>query len=152
MVPIDDLFETHVSVADLDRAVAFYRDVLGLPIARTFTERKVAFFWIGEPGRAMLGVWEAGSMPLTLHLHLAFRVSLENLHQAIGKLRAASVTPLDFDGNPTDQPVVLAWMPAASVFFRDPDGNQLEFLAMLPGPQRPELGVLSWSEWENAVC
>jgi hypothetical protein len=34
-------------------------------------------------------------------------------------------------GNPTDEPVI-GWMPAASLHFRDPDGNMLELLSMLP--------------------
>ena len=50
-------------------------------------------------------------------------------------------------GLPTEEPVVLAWMPAASVYFRDPDNNLLEFITMLTDPPRPDLGVLSWSEW-----
>jgi lactoylglutathione lyase len=62
-------------------------------------------------------------------------------------LRAAGVTPLDFAGNPTEEPVVLAWMPAGSLYFRDPDGNLIEFLAMLPDPPEPKLGVVCWSAW-----
>ena len=54
---------------------------------------------------------------------------------------------LDFVGTPTDEPVVLAWMPAASIYFRDPDGNQLELLSMLPDAPQPVLGVVSWSRW-----
>jgi len=46
-----------------------------------------------------------------------------------------------------DDPVVLAWMPAAAVYFRDPDNNLLEFITMLPDPPRPDLGVLPWSDW-----
>ena len=42
---------------------------------------------------------------------------------------------------------MLAWMPAAAVYFRDPDGHQLEYLAMLDAEPRPELGILPWSEW-----
>jgi len=42
---------------------------------------------------------------------------------------------------------VLAWMPAVSVYFHDPDGNLLELLSMLPDVPRPELGVVSWSRW-----
>ena len=49
--------------------------------------------------------------------------------------------------NPTDEPVVLTWMPAASVYFHDPDGHQLEFICMLPDPPQPELGVVTWSRW-----
>jgi hypothetical protein len=38
-------------------------------------------------------------------------------------------------------------MPAAAVYFRDPDNNLLEFITMLPDPPRADLGVLSWSDW-----
>ena len=40
-----------------------------------------------------------------------------------------------------------SWMPAASLYFNDPDGNLLEFIAMLPEAQRPEMGIVTWSEW-----
>ena len=50
--------------------------------------------------------------------------------------------PLDFEGEPTGEPVVLAWMPAASLYFRDPDGNLLELLSMLPDALQPESGVI----------
>jgi lactoylglutathione lyase len=33
------------------------------------------------------------------------------------------------------------------VYFLDPDGHQLEFLAMLDAPPHPELGIVSWSDW-----
>ena len=40
-------------------------------------------------------------------------------------------------------------MPAASVFFDDPDRNFLEYIAMLDDEPQPELGLLlSWSEWQ----
>ena len=146
-VRIDGLFETHLTVADLDRSVAFYRDVLGLPLAYTLPERGVAFFWIGAPGRAMLGLWKAGDV-LRMHLHLALAVSLDELLAAPGKLRAAGVSPRGFGGEPSDEPVVHCWMPAAAVFFTDPDGHSLEFLAMLPDEPRPDLGVIGWSAWQ----
>jgi lactoylglutathione lyase len=38
-------------------------------------------------------------------------------------------------------------MPAASVFFRDPDGHLLEYVAMLADVPRPEIGVVPYSEW-----
>jgi lactoylglutathione lyase len=46
-----------------------------------------------------------------------------------------------------DEPVVIGWMPAASVFFTDPDGHLLEYLAMLQEAPRPERGVVRYSEW-----
>jgi lactoylglutathione lyase len=147
LIRIADLFEVHLTVTDLDRAVAFYRDQLALPLAHIFPERKVAFFWIGAAGEAMLGLWEAGAMPIHLSLHVAFQVALSDLHEAPARLQSAGIQPRDFTGLPTEEPVVLAWMPAASVYFRDPDNNLLEFIAMLTDPPRPDLGVLRWSDW-----
>src|SRR6266487_6053337 len=122
MIPVQDLFEVHMSVADLDRAIAFYRDVVGLRLAHIESARQAAFFWIGAVGNAMLGLWRAGSGPQTVTLHTAFSATLADVLAAPRALRAAGIAPLDFDGRPTDQPIVFAWMPAASVFFRDPDG------------------------------
>jgi lactoylglutathione lyase len=147
LIPIADLFEAHLTVSDLDRAIAFYGERLGLPLAHVFPERKVAFFWIGEPGKAMLGLWEAGTMPMSISLHVAFQVAISDLHEAPGRLQRAGIQARDFAGLPTEELGVLAWMPAASIYFRDPDNNLLEFIAMLPDPPRPDLGVLSWSDW-----
>jgi hypothetical protein len=40
-------------------------------------------------------------------------------------------------------------MPAASVYFDDPDGHSLEFISMLDEPPRPDQGFMSWSEWRR---
>jgi len=146
-IAIEDLFETHLTVSDMDRAVKFYRDVLGLPVALELPARGVTFFWIGSPGKAMLGLWQGGHGPLIMNLHFAFRVPLEGVLASVEQLREAGVVPLDFHGNPAEEPVVLAWMPAAAVYFRDPDGNMLEFLSMLKEEPRPELGVVAYSAW-----
>jgi hypothetical protein len=44
---------------------------------------------------------------------------------------------------------VIGWMPAAAVYFRDPDGHLIEYLAMLEEPARAERGIVSWSEWAS---
>ena len=39
------------------------------------------------------------------------------------------------------------WMPAADIYFKDPDGNLIEYLTMLDDNlRRPETGIISWSE------
>ena len=147
MIPIRALFETHLRVTDLDAASAFYGNVLGLKIAHRSPEQNAIFFWVGGRGQSMLGLWQAPKV--TAKLHLAFRVDLPDLLNGVQRLRAANVTPLDFDGNPTERPVVLGWMPAAALHFNDPDGNLLEFLCMLGDAPRPDLGVVSWNDWLN---
>ena len=140
------LFETHLTVAELPRSVAFYRDVVGLPVALELPERGAAFHWIGRPGQAMLGLWSIGSAPMNMQLHVAFDVALDDVLAAPRTLRERGVEPLSFFGEPADEPSVIGWMPAAAVYFRDPDGHLLEYLAMLDGPPRPELGIVPWSE------
>jgi len=149
MIPIQDLFETHLTVSDLRRSMAFYAETLGLELAQFLGDRKIAFYWIGGRGNSMLGLWQAQVGSPVQPLHIAFRVELADMLKADEHLRAANIAPLDFDRNPTTEPVVLAWMPAASLYFHDPDGHLLEFLSMLPELAEPNLGIVSWSAWKN---
>ena len=74
MIPIRELFETHLTVSDLERAKKFYGGTLGLELAGEFPERDVAFYWLGGRGTSMLGLWQVGSTPQRLGLHIALRV------------------------------------------------------------------------------
>jgi lactoylglutathione lyase len=146
-VPVSGLFETHLTVSDLGGSVAFYRDVVGLPVAFEVPDRGAAFMWIGGPGEAMLGLWSLGSAPIGLSLHVAFKVPLEDVLDACDRLRSLGVPPLSFFATETTEPSVIGWMPAAAVYFRDPDGHLLEYLAMLDEEPRPERGIVPWSHW-----
>lgn len=147
MIPIRGLFEAHLTVSDLDRSIAFYRDVLGLPLAHVIPARNVAFFWVPASDRAMLGLWCHGTSPLLMRLHIAFDVALDDVIASVGKLRAAGLAPLSLTGEPIDEPVVLSWMPAASVYFTAPDGHSLEYISMLAETPRPDLGTMPLSQW-----
>ena len=141
------LFEAHLTVADLDASIAFYRERVGLELAHVTTDPRAAFFWIGPRGRTMLGLWTSTGSTTPPPAHIAFAAPLDDVIAAPRALRAAGITPLDFDGGPTDEPVVIAWMPAASVYFRDPDGHLLEYIAMLPVDPQPDRGIVLWHEW-----
>jgi lactoylglutathione lyase len=148
-VPVRGLFETHLTVSDLGRAVTFYRDVVGLAVALEVPDRSAAFCWIGGPGQALLGLWSLGSAPLGVSLHVAFSASLIDVLDACDRLSSRGVTPLSFFGTKTAEPSVIGWMPAAAVYFRDPDGHLLEYLAMLDEEPRPDRGIVPWSQWTS---
>jgi lactoylglutathione lyase len=147
ITPVDRLFEAHLTVSDLDASIAFYRDRVGLVLAHVLAARQAAFLWIGSSGTTMLGLWAGGSAPQKTTTHVAFVAGRDAVVAAPRALQSAGITPLDFDGRPTDEAVVLAWMPAVSIYFHDLDGHLLEYIAMLPEDPRPDRGVLRWHEW-----
>jgi lactoylglutathione lyase len=95
----------------------------------------------------MLGLWQAGAGPQKTTAHIAFAAAADDVIAAPARLQSAGIVALDFDGQPTDEPVVLAWMPAVAVYFLDPDGHLLEYLAMLEDEPRPDAGVVGWRAW-----
>lgn len=145
---ITGLFETHIDVADLERAMRFYGETLGLELGTVDERRRIAFYWVGSRGEAMLGLWEKPSDQIRPQ-HFAFRATAEDiLERAVPYLKERGLTFTNFVRDGTDRPMVFGWMPALAIYFRDPDGHSLEFLAMLPDEPRPELGVVSWEDWQ----
>ncbi len=143
---IKGLYETHVQVKDLEQSTKFYTDVLGLRLAYRDETRPIVFLWIGEEKEYMLGLWETKES--FQPRHFAFRSSTEDiLTYAEQYLTDRHLQPYNFLKDGTQKPMVFAWMPALAIYFNDPDGNQLEFISVLPGEARPELGVLSYEQW-----
>lgn len=147
MPRVDRLFEAHLTVGDLDASIAFYRDRLGFELAHVAPARGAAFFWLGARGHSMLGLWQDGTGPQKTTGHVAFATGADAVIAAPATLRSAGIVALDFNGRPTDEAVVLAWMPAVAVYFLDPDGHLLEYIAMLDGAPRHDDGVMTWSAW-----
>lgn len=143
---ITGLYETHIQVSDLTKAVQFYTEILGLQLAHYDETRPIAFLWIGEGKKAMLGLWEQKESLQTRHF--AFTCDIEFiLQQSEGFLKNNQLQPYNFLKNGSSEPMVFAWMPALAIYFNDPDGNQLEFISLLEGNGQPELGVLSYDRW-----
>ena len=144
---IKGLFETHLFVENLERSIDFYQKVLGLTKCGYNDERRVAFFWIGKPQQAMLGIWEKPKSEIDIR-HFAFECEVDDiLNKSVDFLKSRGLTPYNFlkDGN--EKPMVFAWMPAIAIYFKDPDGHDLEFIAILDGESRPELGVIAYEDW-----
>ena len=121
------VLETSLYISDLDRAVKFYREVLGLRLINDayFEGGRGAALQVGM-GRSVLLLFRAD---LTRHGglllphgttgagHVAFRIELGEIPAWRERLRAHGVAieqEFAFGDNPP------------SIYFRDPDGNVLE--------------------------
>lgn len=117
-----------LKVRDLDRSEAFYRDVLGLQVCGHL-ENRMVFFTAGESHHDLaimrVGPDAPDADPAAVGLaHVAFRIgdSYDQLKQAAEELRARGV---EIERS-ADHRASL------SVYFRDPDGNQIEFYVDQP--------------------
>jgi len=144
---IKGLFETHIDVEDLERSIDFYKNVMGLTQCYYEEGRRIAFFWVGEPKGAMLGLWEKPKGEVCVK-HFAFRCDVDDvLNKSVTFLQKNNLKPYNFLKSDDLAPMVFAWMPAVAIYFNDPDGNALEFIAILEGEAKPKLGVISYPDW-----
>lgn len=113
--PIVSIGQIAINTHDLPRAVAFYRDALGLEFL--FDAGSLAFFRCGDV-RLMLAVAESPELDHPSSI-VYFRV--EEIHSARAELVSRGV-PFD------DEPHLIAKMPDHELWmtlFRDPDRNLL---------------------------
>lgn len=146
------LYETHLPVADTAAAQAFYRDVVGLEVAHHDLTRDIVFLWAGQERKSMLGLWGPGTVygRDARKCHIAFALSLPELLAGGDRLSSLGVTCQNFAGQITTEPSVIGWMPSAQLYFADPDGHALEFIALLDdAPDAHFIGPLS--EWRRRV-
>lgn len=144
---ITGLYETHLFVKDLEHSISFYKNVLGLKQCRYEEERRVAFFWIGVDKQAMLGLWEKPKEEIQPR-HFAFSTERDFiLNKSVNFLKENGLKPYNFLKDGSEQPMVFAWMPALAIYFNDPDGHALEFIAVLEGNAKPNAGVMTYSDW-----
>ncbi|MBT2691207.1 VOC family protein [Bacillus sp. ISL-47] len=141
------LYEAHLDTSDLERNIHFYEN-LGFTMAYKIEDRRAAFFFLGENKENMLGIWETKDTTIRRN-HIAFSVSPEKLKGVIPFLKEKNIEARESFGLPPIEPIVHPWMPAASVYFYDPDGHSLEYIAVLNGNSKPDLKPMYLSEWEK---
>lgn len=144
------LYETHLAVANTESASRFYIDVVGLEYAYRDRTRDIVFLWAGSGRRSMLGLWGPGTEygePIR-KCHIAFAISLPELLTTGERLRQHGVKCYNFLREETVEPSVIGWMPSAQLYFSDPDGHSLEFIALLDDPADPEF-IGSLSGWRS---
>ena len=144
---INGLYETHINVANLERSIDFYKNVLGLEQCSYNDQRRIAFFWVGKPKEYLLGIWEKPK-PEIVKMHFAFTCNKEDiLNKSVDFLKSKNLKPYNFLKDGREIPLVFAWMPALSIYFDDPDGHCLEFISVLDGEPNPDLGIITYNEW-----
>ena len=128
--------EVGLRVKDLPQMVAFYQEVLGLEIVRTFP--KYVFMKAGELDSALgrgghpqlLVLFDrevALDIALTTLDHLAFEIPLERYAAERERLQAMGLELVEraWSG-------IHAWLRARSLFVDDPEGNTIELIAHDP--------------------
>ncbi|WP_235848954.1 MULTISPECIES: VOC family protein [Bacillaceae] len=120
---IQGIFETHVHVRDLEAANEFYENQLGLKKVLTLTDRKVIFFEFPNQSQ-IFGIWEKTEEEWT-RSHFAFEVNVSRLKSGITWLNNKGIEAVESFGLEPLEPIVHTWVPMASIYFKDPDGNSL---------------------------
>jgi methylmalonyl-CoA/ethylmalonyl-CoA epimerase len=119
---ITNLGQISINVHDLERATAFYRDILGLPLL--FTAPNLAFFDCGGV-RLMLGRAETPELD-----HLS-----SILYFRVPEINAAHQTLLKMGVQFLNAPRVIAPMPTYDLWmaaFRDSEGNIMQLMSEVP--------------------
>lgn len=125
---ITGLAEVVLNVRDMDRALGFYRDLLGLQVDSPPQLSSPVFLRAGEsgPGVPALAVLvrlpdgaAAFSIPKPLH-HLAFSVNPGSL-PVLRELLESRGIEVRFGQHPT--------LGLRTMYAFDPDGNEVEFIA-----------------------
>lgn len=112
-----------IKVRDLERSKKFYGEVLGLQLMMELPQPKIAFYASNgrdhhEIGLAEVGADAAGPQAKQVGLvHIAFRLRDEDHLRAAYKEFKEKDVPIAFT---VDHGITK------SIYFRDPDGNQLE--------------------------
>lgn len=123
----------HLKVADLDRALAFYRDVLGFEITQRYGSQAAFLSAGGYHHHIGLNTWESagGSLPPAnttglYHLAILYPTRAE-LADALRRLMEGKI-PLE---GASDHGV------SEALYLRDPDGNGVELYWDRPQEQWP---------------
>jgi len=134
--PIDprvDVGHVHLKVADLERAIGFYRDVLGFELQQRFGDEAAFLSAGGYHHHVGLNTWESrgGTPPPPGHTglyHVAFRFpDRRSLARAVRRVLEAGIR---LEGA-SDHGV------SEAIYLRDPDGNGIELYRDRPHKEWP---------------
>jgi glyoxylase I family protein len=114
-VLVADIHHVSLNVSDTDRALGFYRDVLGMSLLQR-PDFPFAGAWLDAGNGRQIHLIEA-DVPADRGQHVAFRV--DDVDAVVAALRSAGVEVRD--------PKPVGDTNIRQTFTHDPDGNLLEF-------------------------
>ena len=120
MTHVQGIGQLHVSVSDLERSVAFYRDVLGLRHLSTVDGQPMAFFDAGNGVRLYLGVPESDRF--RSHPLVYYRV--DDVRAAFEEVTARGAPELTPPHQVYADEQTEIWM----AFVADPDGTPIALM------------------------
>ena len=133
MIPVTGVNELVLEVLELERALRFYRDVVGLPLISRSDNRA----WLMAGERTRIGLW-APQIGLAhgrggVHVHYAFHLDDGAFDDTVEHLAAHGLDPevIKFDDEGHGR----------AVYVDDPDGNVVEFWTWDVSGHLTEAGV-----------
>jgi catechol 2,3-dioxygenase-like lactoylglutathione lyase family enzyme len=141
-------YEVFLPVTDVDRAAAWYVEKLGFTLG--WRDKASALLLYDNAGvRSMLGLYHVDVVDR--RHHVSFRIAEQDVDRMLAYLLEHKIQPVHparahMDG-PVHEPIVHGWMPAASLYFEDPDDHLLEFIADLAETPRPDIQYCPLSKW-----
>lgn len=125
-VQLNGISHFALNITDMERAEKFYTEVLGFPVLmRTHTKAGLQHIEV-DAGNVAIALFESPQLDLEAahktmtddgYLHFAFDAPFDRFDVTLQALKEGGV---NMDGEPRD------WGESVSVYFRDPDGHQLE--------------------------
>src|SRR3954462_861187 len=131
--PRVDIGHVHLKVSDLERAIAFYRDVLGFDVMHRYGDEAVFLSAGGYHHHIGLNTWESrgGSPPppgSTGLYHVAIRYpDRKTLAGAVKRVLEAGISLTGASDHGVSE----------AIYLRDPDGNGVELYTDRPREQWP---------------
>ena len=112
--------ELVLEVVDLERAIRFYTEDLGLPLVERWDQREAAWVMIGD--RTRLGLWRP-QVGLAqgrggVHVHFAMHVDDAGYDELVARLRE--------HGHGVEEHVFDTYERSRAAYVTDPDGNVVE--------------------------
>lgn len=119
-IPVTGVNELVLEVVDLEAAVCFYTEVLGLPLVERWEHREAA--WVMAGDRTRIGLWRpqvglAGGRG-GVHVHYAMHIAEDDYDAAVQRLRDQGYEPEEhaFEGYDNSR----------AAYVTDPDGHVVE--------------------------